>query len=130
MTKTYSSFGKCHNPPLVRDKPIGAPASVKLVYYLHPYAAYLRYKYVDDLKNVLRSCKSWCYLPFNLLQSYCNMPLIGNLYIWKVYYVCVYIYKHGLSDVLVPATYQSNVTSIEKKRKDDFQEIIQNAHTS
>ena len=32
MSKTYSSFGNGYNPGLVRDKPLGRPASVKLVY--------------------------------------------------------------------------------------------------
>ena len=27
-----AALEKCHNPPLVRDKPLGAPAPVKLVY--------------------------------------------------------------------------------------------------
>ena len=32
--KTYStSFGNCYNPQLVRDKPLGVPAFVKLVYF-------------------------------------------------------------------------------------------------
>ena len=28
------ALGMCHNPPLIRDKPLGVPASVKLVYWL------------------------------------------------------------------------------------------------
>ena len=32
MSKNIQQLQKCHNPLLVRDKPIGVPASVKLVY--------------------------------------------------------------------------------------------------
>ena len=32
VQKHIVALGMCHKPPLVRDKPLGAPASVKLVY--------------------------------------------------------------------------------------------------
>ena len=31
--KHIAALEKCHNPPLVHDKPLGAPSSVKLVYW-------------------------------------------------------------------------------------------------
>ena len=32
VQKHIAALAMCHNPPLVRDKPLGAPASVKLVF--------------------------------------------------------------------------------------------------
>ena len=34
VQKHIAALAMCHNPPLVRDKPLGVPTSVKLVYYL------------------------------------------------------------------------------------------------
>ena len=34
VQKHIVALENCHNPPLVRDKPLGVPASVKLVYSL------------------------------------------------------------------------------------------------
>ena len=33
--KTYAALGMCHNQALVRSKPLGAPASVKLVFCVY-----------------------------------------------------------------------------------------------
>ena len=33
VQKHIAALEKCHNPPLVRDKPLGVRASVKLVYW-------------------------------------------------------------------------------------------------
>ena len=34
VQKHVAVLAMCHNPALVRDKPLGVPASVNLVYYL------------------------------------------------------------------------------------------------
>ena len=34
VQKLIAALAMCHNPAPVRDKPLGAPASVKLVYYI------------------------------------------------------------------------------------------------
>ena len=34
VQKRVVAMGMCYNPALVRDKPLGAPASVKRVYYV------------------------------------------------------------------------------------------------
>ena len=59
--KTYCSLEMWHNQPLVRDKPLGETASVKLVYasIANMTCAYSSLRYVEVVKPMV----AWNYFP-------------------------------------------------------------------
>ena len=62
VQKHTAALRMCHNQPLVRDKPLGAPESVKVVYY--QILKVLGYAIID-----LRSAQVYCVAIFLVSQE-------------------------------------------------------------